>query len=292
MVSKKNALGKGLGALLENAKTDITSKSQNSDPDQVKSISRINIFNISPNPFQPRIDFEKETLEELSNSIKEHGIIQPITVRKMGRDHFQIISGERRFQAAKIVGISEIPAFIRIADDKKMLEMAIVENIQRKDLNAIEIGLSYQRLIDECQLTHSELSQKVSKDRSTVSNFLRLLKLPLEIQKAVRIGDLSMGHARAILSLGNDAEMINAFKKIKNEQLSVRETEKIINGKTKSITNGLEKLSNYESRMQNDLSFQLKSKVIIKKKLKGNGQIVIHFKSQDHLNEILDNFDQ
>ena len=292
MVSKKNALGKGLGALLENAKTDITSKSQNSDPDQVKSISRINIFNISPNPFQPRIDFEKESLEELSNSIKEHGIIQPITVRKMGRDHFQIISGERRFQAAKIVGISEIPAFIRIADDKKMLEMAIVENIQRKDLNAIEIGLSYQRLIDECQLTHSELSQKVSKDRSTVSNFLRLLKLPLEIQKAVRIGDLSMGHARAILSLGNDAEMINAFKKIKNEQLSVRDTEKIFNRKTNSITNGLEKLSNYESRMQNDLSFQLKSKVIIKKKLKGNGQIVIHFKSQDHLNEILDNFDQ
>ena len=292
MVSKKNALGKGLGALLENAKTDITSKSQNSDPDQVKSISRINIFNISPNPFQPRIDFEKESLEELSNSIKEHGIIQPITVRKMGRDHFQIISGERRFQAAKIVGISEIPAFIRIADDKKMLEMAIVENIQRKDLNAIEIGLSYQRLIDECQLTHSELSQKVSKDRSTVSNFLRLLKLHLEIQKAVRIGDLSMGHARAILSLGNDAEMINAFKKIKNEQLSVRDTEKIFNVKTNSITNGLEKLSNYESRMQNDLSFQLKSKVIIKKKLKGNGQIVIHFKSQDHLNEILDNFDQ
>jgi ParB family chromosome partitioning protein len=292
MVSKKNALGKGLGALLENAKTDITSKSQNSDPDQVKSISRINIFNISPNPFQPRIDFEKESLEELSNSIKEHGIIQPITVRKMGRDHFQIISGERRFQAAKIVGISQIPAFIRIADDKKMLEMAIVENIQRKDLNAIEIGLSYQRLIDECQLTHSELSQKVSKDRSTVSNFLRLLKLPVEIQKAVRNGDLSMGHARAILSLGNNAEMINAFKKIKNEQLSVRDAEKIFNGKTNSIKNRLKILSNYESRIQNDLSFQLKSKVIIKKKLKGNGQIVIHFKSQDHLNEILDNFDQ
>ncbi|MAJ06612.1 MAG: chromosome partitioning protein ParB [Crocinitomicaceae bacterium] len=292
MVSKKNALGKGLGALLENAKTDITSKSQNSDPDQVKSISRINIFNISPNPFQPRIDFEKESLKELSNSIKEHGIIQPITVRKMGRDHFQIISGERRFQAAKIVGISQIPAFIRIADDKKMLEMAIVENIQRKDLNAIEIGLSYQRLIDECQLTHSELSQKVSKDRSTVSNFLRLLKLPVEIQKAVRNGDLSMGHARAILSLGNDADMINAFKKIKNEQLSVRDAEKIFNGKTNSIKNRLKILSNYESRIQNDLSFQLKSKVIIKKKLKGNGQIVIHFKSQDHLNEILDNFDQ
>ena len=171
MVSKKNALGKGLGALLENAKTDITSKSPNFKLDQAGSIYRIDISKISPNPFQPRIDFDKESLSELSISIKEHGIIQPITVRKMGRDNFQIISGERRFQAAKIVGISEIPVFIRIADDKEMLEMAIVENIQRKDLNAIEIGLSYQRLIDECNLTHSELSRKVGKDRSTITNF-------------------------------------------------------------------------------------------------------------------------
>ena len=161
MVSSKNALGKGLSALLESAKTDITSKPSTLSNDQAGLISRIKIINITPNPFQPRIDFEKNSLLELSHSIKEHGIIQPITVRKMGRDNFQIISGERRFQAAKIAQIAEIPCYIRIADDKEMLEMAIVENIQRKDLNAIEIGLSYQRLIDECRLTHEELSKSL-----------------------------------------------------------------------------------------------------------------------------------
>ena len=218
MASNKNALGKGLGALLESAKTDITSKPSTFNNNQAGLISRISIANISPNPFQPRIDFEKNSLLELSKSIKEHGIIQPITVRKMGRDNFQIISGERRFQAAKIAQIIEIPCYIRIADDKEMLEMAIVENIQRKDLNAIEIGLSYQRLIDECQLTHEELSKKVSKDRSTISNFLRLLKLPNEIQKAVRDNEISMGHARALLSLKSNTEMINAYLKIKSSE--------------------------------------------------------------------------
>lgn len=291
MVSKKNALGKGLGALLENAKTDITSKSKNPQNYQAGSISRIDITNITPNPFQPRIDFEKDALQELSKSIKEHGIIQPITVRKMGRDNFQIISGERRYQAAKIAGVNEIPSFIRIADDKKMLEMAIVENIQRRDLNAIEIGLSYQRLIDECQLTHLELSEKVSKDRSTITNFLRLLKLPVIIQKAVRDNELSMGHARAILSLDDESDMIQAFEKIKSDNLSVRKSEEIFRSKTKTKKNSANALSNYEKRMQNDISFQLDSKVVIKKKIKGNGQIIINFKNQDHLNKILDNFD-
>ena len=291
MVSKKNALGKGLGALLENAKTDITSKSKNPQNYQAGSISRIDITNITPNPFQPRIDFEKDALLELSKSIKEHGIIQPITVRKMGRDNFQIISGERRYQAAKIAGVNEIPSFIRIADDKKMLEMAIVENIQRRDLNAIEIGLSYQRLIDECQLTHLELSEKVSKDRSTITNFLRLLKLPVIIQKAVRDNEISMGHARAILSLNDESDMIQAFEKIKSDNLSVRKSEEIFRSKTITKKNSANTLSNYEKRMQNDISFQLDSKVVIKKKIKGNGQIIINFKNQDHLNEILDNFD-
>lgn len=291
MVSKKNALGKGLGALLENAKTDITSKSKNPQNYQAGSISRIDITNITPNPFQPRIDFEKDALLELSKSIKEHGIIQPITVRKMGRDNFQIISGERRYQAAKIAGVNEIPSFIRIADDKKMLEMAIVENIQRRDLNAIEIGLSYQRLIDECQLTHLELSEKVSKNRSTITNFLRLLKLPVIIQKAVRDNKLTMGHARAILSLDDESDMIQAFEKIKSDNLSVRKSEEIFRSKTKTKKNSANALSNYEKRMQNDISFQLDSKVVIKKKIKGNGQIIINFKNQDHLNKILDNFD-
>ena len=179
MGSKKSALGKGLAALLENAKTDITSNSNNLIQNQAGLISRINISNVTPNPFQPRIDFEKNSLIELSNSIKEHGIIQPITVRKIGKDNFQIISGERRYQASKIANINEIPCYIRIANDEEMLEMAIVENIQRKDLNSIEIGLSYQRLIEECNLTHEQLSNKVSKNRSTITNFLRLLKLPI-----------------------------------------------------------------------------------------------------------------
>ena len=291
MVSKKNALGKGLGALLENAKTDITSKAGNETNAQAGLISRIDIDSITPNPFQPRIDFEKESLLELSDSIKEHGVIQPITVRKIGRDNFQIISGERRYQACKIAKISEIPCYIRIANDQEMLEMAIVENIQRKNLNAIEIGLSYQRLIDECNLTHEQLSIKLSKNRSTISNFLRLLKLPIEVQKALRNYKITMGHARALLSFNSEDEILSAFRKITSENLSVRDTEEM-NQKKKLKKEEKVILSRYELRMQNNISFQLKSDVKIKKKSNGKGQLVISFKNQDQLNEILDNFDQ
>ena len=291
MVSKKNALGKGLGALLENAKTDITSKPSNETNAQAGLISRINIDRITPNPFQPRIDFEKESLLELTDSIKEHGVIQPITVRKIGRDNFQIISGERRYQACKIAKIIELPCYIRIANDQEMLEMAIVENIQRKNLNAIEIGLSYQRLIDECNLTHEQLSIKLSKNRSTISNFLRLLKLPVEVQKALRDSKITMGHARALLSFNSEAEILSAFKKIISESLSVRDAEKM-NHKKKLPNEEKVILSRYELRMQNNISFQLKSDVKIKKNTNGKGQLVITFKNQDQLNEILDNFDQ
>ena len=291
MASKKNALGKGLGALLENAKTDITSKPGNNLNAQAGLISRINIASITPNPFQPRIDFERESLLELTDSIKEHGIIQPITVRKIGRDNFQIISGERRYQACKIAKINEIPCYIRIANDQEMLEMAIVENIQRKNLNAIEIGLSYQRLIDECNLTHEQLSLKLSKNRSTISNFLRLLKLPIEVQKALRDSKITMGHARALLSFNSETEILNAFEKIISESLTVRDTEEM-NPKKKFRKKENIVLTRYELRMENNISFQLKSKVRIKKNIKGKGQLVISFKSQDQLNEILDNFDQ
>ena len=291
MASKKNALGKGLGALLENAKTDITSKPGNDLNAQAGLISRINIASITPNPFQPRIDFEKESLLELTDSIKEHGIIQPITVRKIGRDNFQIISGERRYQACKIAKINEIPCYIRIANDQEMLEMAIVENIQRKNLNAIEIGLSYQRLIDECNLTHEQLSLKLTKNRSTISNFLRLLKLPIEVQKALRDSKITMGHARALLSFNSETEILNAFEKIISESLTVRDTEGM-NQKKKFRKKENVVLSRYELRMENNISFQLKSKVKIKKNVKGKGQLVITFKNQDQLNEILDNFDQ
>ena len=291
MVSKKNALGKGLGALLENAKTDITSKPSNEINVQAGLISRINIDSITPNPFQPRIDFEKESLLELTDSIKEHGVIQPITVRKIGRDNFQIISGERRYQACKIAKIIEIPCYIRIANDQEMLEMAIVENIQRKNLNAIEIALSYKRLIDECNLTHEQLSIKLSKNRSTISNFLRLLKLPLEVQKALRNSNITMGHARALLTFNSEAEILSAFKKIVSKNLTVRDAEEM-NHKKKLRNEEKVILSRYELRMQNNISFQLKSDVKIKKNTNGKGQLVISFKNQDQLNEILDNFDQ
>ena len=292
MGSKKSALGKGLGALIENAKTDITSNSNNPIRNQAGLISRINISNVVPNPFQPRIDFEKNSLIELSNSIKEHGIIQPITVRKIGKDNFQIISGERRYQASKIANINEIPCYIRIANDEEMLEMAIVENIQRKDLNSIEIGLSYQRLIEECNLTHEQLSNKVSKNRSTITNFLRLLKLPIVIQKALRDSTITMGHARALLSFSSEKEILQAYNKILSENLSVRLTEKMstIVKENKKTKKGI--LNRYEKRMENNISFQFKSKVKIKKKLNGSGQLLISFKNQEHLTKILDNFDQ
>ena len=291
MVSKKNALGKGLSALLENSKTDITSTADNTKDEVVGSISRISINHITPNPFQPRLDFEKEPLLELSESIKEHGIIQPITVRKIGRNEFQIISGERRFQAAKLALIDELPCFIRIADDQHMLEMAIVENIQRKDLNAMEIALSYQRLIDECNLSQDDLGKKVSKNRSTVANYLRLLKLPLEVQKALRDDKISMGHARALLALPTEKEMINTLEEILADNLSVRAVE---NKRKESHqkSNSPVALTRYELRMQNNIAYQLNSKVSIKKKNSGKGQIVISFNNQDDLNRILDNFDQ
>jgi len=290
-VSKKNALGKGLSALLENAKTDITSSNDHQKSDVVGSITRIKISSISPNPFQPRLDFDKEPLLELSNSIKEHGIIQPITVRKIGRNEFQIISGERRYQASKLAGIDELPCFIRIADDQHMLEMAIVENVQRKDLNAIEIALSYQRLIDECNLSQEELGKKVSKNRSTVANFLRLLKLPIEIQKALRDDKITMGHARALLALSNEKEMLITLNEILENNLSVRAVEEKRKFQVKSLNTTLA-LSRYELRMQNNMAYQLSSKVNIKKKASGKGQIIISFNNQDDLNRILDNFDQ
>ena len=291
MVSKKNALGKGLSALLENSKTDITSTADNTKDVVVGSISRISINHITPNPCQPRLDFEKEPLLELSESIKEHGIIQPITVRKIGRNEFQIISGERRFQAAKLALIDELPCFIRIADDQHMLEMAIVENIQRKDLNAMEIALSYQRLIDECNLSQDDLGKKVSKNRSTVANYLRLLKLPLEVQKALRDDKISMGHARALLALPTEKEIINTLEEILADNLSVRAVENK-RKESQQKSNSPVALTRYELRMQNNIAYQLNSKVSIKKKNSGKGQIVISFNNQDDLNRILDNFDQ
>ena len=289
MSTKKSALGKGLSALLENSDTDITSKTNSPASNQLlSSISRIPLIQIETNPFQPRTNFNKDALLELSQSIKEHGIIQPITVRKLGNSKFQIISGERRFKASEIAGLSEIPAYIRLADDQSMLEMAIIENVQRSDLNAIEIGISYKRLLDECELTQNELSTRIGKNRSTISNFIRILNLPEKIQAGIRDNLISMGHARALLSFETEKEMLNAYDRIVANQLSVRKTENL---SKKSNTTTPTILSRYEKRMQAELKMNFNTNVKINKTSKGNGKILITFKDDTDLNRILELLD-
>ena len=289
MSTKKSALGKGLSALLENSDTDITSKTNSPASNQLlSSISRIPLIQIETNPFQPRTNFNKDALLELSQSIKEHGIIQPITVRKLGNSKFQIISGERRFKASEIAGLTEIPAYIRLADDQSMLEMAIIENVQRSDLNAIEIGISYKRLLDECELTQNELSTRIGKNRSTISNFIRILNLPEKIQAGIRDNLISMGHARALLSFETEKEMLNAYDRIVANQLSVRKTENL---SKKSNTTTPTVLSRYEKRMQAELKMNFNTNVKINKTSKGNGKILITFKDDTDLNRILELLD-
>lgn len=218
---KKGALGKGLSVLLTDA------ENSNNDYVAVGSITHIPISKIQANPFQPRLDFQEEALRELSESISTHGVIQPITVRKMAKDKYQIISGERRTRASMMAGLDKIPAYVRVARDQEMLEMAIVENLHRENLNPFEIATSYQRLIDECNLKHEELSQRVNKERSTVSNYLRLLKLPDEIQLALKSEQVSMGHAKTLLSLTDTTDQLTLLNRIIQESLSVRKAEEL-----------------------------------------------------------------
>jgi ParB family chromosome partitioning protein len=290
---KKGALGKGLGALLQNASTDITSKSQ--EAGIIGSISMINIENIEANPFNPRTNFEKEALAELSQSIAIHGIIQPLTVRKMGRDRYQLISGERRFRASQLAGLKEVPTYVRIADDQAMLEMALVENIQREDLNAIEVAISYQRLIDECNLTQEQMSQKISKSRSSITNHLRLLKLPIKIQMGVRDNLITMGHARALVSAGDEIYQLSLFNRILSDFISVRELETLIregNHASQEITKknvqNIPRLNSNQETFCAFLSDKISSKVEIKKSNIGNGKIVINFNSEVDLNRVIE----
>ncbi|TNE71635.1 MAG: ParB/RepB/Spo0J family partition protein [Bacteroidetes bacterium] len=293
---KRSALGKGLSALLENADTDITSKS--SGTGIVGSISMLPISSIEANPFNPRTHFEKEALKELSDSIRIHGIIQPLTVRKLGRDKYQLISGERRFRAAQLAGLDEVPAYVRIANDQTMLEMALVENIQREDLNPIEVALSYERLLEECDLTQDQLSQKISKSRSSITNHLRLLKLPAEVQAGVKGGLISMGHARALVSAGSSELQIELFNRIVEEQLSVREIEAILRGESINAEPGQRQsgagtsvktpLSDQEFALKEHLGDKLATKVEIKKSDKGNGKIIVNFNSESDLLRIIE----
>ncbi len=227
--NKKKALGRGLGALLANPETDVTTSARATErPAVLGSVAMLKIEQIETNPFQPRTQFEEIALEELSESIRLHGIIQPVTVRKMGYDKFQLISGERRFRASQLADLKEIPAYVRVANDEQMLEMALVENIQREELDAVEIAISYQRLIEECKLTQEQLAEKVSKQRSTVTNYLRLLKLPVEIQMGIRDRKISMGHARTLVNIEDKETQITIFEAIVEQGLSVRAAEEMV----------------------------------------------------------------
>jgi ParB family chromosome partitioning protein len=293
--NKRSALGKGLSALLENAGTDITSKSTNDGG--VGSVSLLPISSIEANPFNPRTNFEKLALEELSKSIAIHGIIQPLTVRKLGRDNYQLISGERRFRASQLAGLTEVPVYIRVANDQTMLEMALVENIQREDLNAIEVALSYARLIEECNLTQDQLAQKISKSRPSISNHLRLLKLPAAIQASVRDNVLSMGHARALVAASDEALQLAIFNRIIEDGLSVRDAEQLIRqgyveprttSSTSSKSTVIPKIEKNQSVFQHHLSDKLATKIEIKKSPTGNGKIIVNFNSEVDLNRIIE----
>ncbi len=291
MSNKRSALGRGLSALLENEETDVTSRSGMSGSTTVGAVASIELDKIEANPFQPRTHFEEEALNELAHSIKEQGIIQPVTVRKLGYDKYQLISGERRFKASKIAGLKTIPAYIRIANDQAMLEMAIVENIQRENLNAIEIGISYQRLLEECSLTQEELSNKVGKNRSTVSNYLRMLKLPPEIQVGIRDNKITMGHARAIINVEDPAEQLAIYNDIINGELSVRKVEEIAKlskaKKTGTPKESPQSLPEQYKKIQETLSERFKTKVEVIAGNKGKGKIIIPYLTEEDLNRVL-----
>lgn len=293
-MSKKPALGRGLSALLENAKTDITTKGIGENAAVVNSVSVIKIKNIETNPFQPRTNFEENALQELSDSIKQHGIIQPLTVRKLGYDRYQLISGERRFRASQMAGLTEVPAYIRIADDQEMLEMALVENIQREDLDPIEVSLSYKRLIDECNLTQEQLSEKVGKQRSTVTNFLRLLKLPAPIQKALRDREITMGHAKALINIDNEDRQLAIFAMALEQDLSVRQIEDLARGEKIKVTpkvSRVEKpLSIEDKTIAKGLEKIFNKSYQFKRNAKGGGSITLNFSNDEELQHIVSFF--
>lgn len=295
MNPKKKALGRGLSAILESPETDITS-TDISGSFVVGAIASIPVSQIDPNPFQPREDFDPEALIELAASIKEQGIIQPITVRKMGYDKYQLISGERRLKASKLAGIDDIPCYIRIANDQQMLEMALVENIQRESLNALEIAISYQRLMDECDLTQDELSKRVGKNRTTVSNYIRLLKLPAEIQVAIRDSKITMGHARALINIDDEQTQIAILRNIMLKDLSVREVEEIGRNLNKQPSAKKEtipvKLSTEIDNVRSIIAEKLNTRVSVSLNNKGKGNIVISFSSQKELQRLLSDLNQ
>jgi len=291
---RKNALGRGLGALLEDAPASQHSRGFQTISSPVNIINDIDLLDIEANPFQPRTQFDEETLAELAESIKVHGIIQPVTVRRLSERKFQLIAGERRFHASRLAGLLRIPAYIRTANDQQMLEMALIENIQRENLNSIEIALSYQRLISECSLRQEDLGDRVGKKRSTITNYLRLLKLPPDIQASIRDGQLSMGHARAIITVDTIDKQLDIFKKIIKEDLSVRKVEELVN-KLKSEHEApksppLQKsTADFQIRqIQDKLTSHFGSRIVVQNDSSNKGFIKIPYLSHEDLNRILE----
>lgn len=287
--NKKRGLGRGLDAILQSPETDITS-SDISGNYVAGAVAELNIDFIEANPFQPRTDFDDNALNELAESIKVQGVIQPVTVRKMGRDKYQLISGERRLRASKLAGLKTIPVYIRVANDEQMLEMALIENTHREGLNAIEVALSYQRLIEECNITQEQLSEKVGKDRSTVTNFLRLLKLPPEVQVAVRDGFISMSQARTIINIEDKTQQLVILKEIIDKDLSVRKVEELVrslNNKNVKTKKQKDVLPEAVIQKVNSLSKSLNTKIKVSRNSKGKGTLTINFKNDEEFERLI-----
>lgn len=287
MIAKKSSLGRGLGALIEDVES-------NKPAESVASINEIEIHAIEINPFQPRKNFDEEALQELAASIRQLGIIQPITVRKIDGEKFQLITGERRFRASKLAGLDTIPAYVRVADDQAMLELALVENIQREDLDAIEVAISYQRLIDECNLTQENMSDRVGKKRSTIANYLRLLKLPAEIQAGIRQKKITMGHARALINIDDVEKQLSIYHHVIEEELSVRNIEDLVRNLTQpKEAVDIDKRSTRDLPVEyvnyrDNLRTYFKTRVQLSRTDKGTGKIVIPFNSDDELKKIVE----
>ncbi|MFV0237072.1 MAG: ParB/RepB/Spo0J family partition protein [Flavobacteriales bacterium] len=290
-MAKKRALGRGLSALLSADHNEINSAQDKNADQVVGNIIEIPLSDIEVNPFQPRTQFDSVSLEELAGSIKELGVIQPITVRKNGHS-FQLVSGERRFRASKLAKLETIPAYVRLANDQEMLEMALVENIQRQDLDAIEVALSYQRMIDEINLTQDDMSKRVGKKRSTITNYLRLLKLDPIVQTGIRDKMISMGHGRALIIVENTTDQINLYKQIIKNNLSVRQTEDLIKRfKEQDHFEGLKtlkkiKLTDHHKKAIKDLKKLFNTTVTINQNTSGKGKITIEFKNDEDFERI------
>ena len=287
--NKKQALGRGLSALLNDPQNEINSINEISADKITGNIIDLELKQIEINPFQPRTNFNEESVLELAESIKTLGIIQPITVRKLDNNKYQLVSGERRLRAARSIKLKTIPTYVRIANDQEILEMALVENIQRRDLDPIEIALSYNRLVEEINLTQNQLSQRVGKKRSTVANYMRLLKLDPIIQSGIRDGFLSMGHGRALINIEQQEEQLKIYEKIISKGLSVRNTEELV----KKLNLGKEskkkyaKISKVHADAENELKKHLNSSVFVKVNKKGKGSIIIPFGSNKSLNDLI-----